>query len=269
MDDKKDDPKNEAVPEHIRDLVTLNRTELKDRYRSTYSSWNNRKSASKGKGTWARAYDDFGNFLRDMGPRPDGTTLDRIDNRNPNYGPGLCRWADPQTQARNRSTTRFVVTPEGPKMRPEVADALGISGDALRKRLERAGPFGASPYDYWPWPYANDPALQQQWEDRYQKSLPGRITRFDFLIGSLESFIRETSANLEDRDWREAVGAKAVKDARAAVQRARGALGVARADHRRWKEEIRSFSLASRRRHEEPEDDPIYGPPDAPPEDWE
>ena len=57
---------------------------------------------------WRR---DFVAFLADMGPRPADTTLDRIDGSG-NYEPGNCRWADHQTQSRNRHKRWHKVTPE-------------------------------------------------------------------------------------------------------------------------------------------------------------
>lgn len=43
----------------------------------------------------------FQNFLTDMGKRPDGTSIDRIDN-NKNYSPRNCKWATNLEQCRNQ-----------------------------------------------------------------------------------------------------------------------------------------------------------------------
>lgn len=56
----------------------------------------------------------FANFFEDMGERPLGKTLDRIET-NENYEPGNCRWATASEQQRNRRGN-FLVDFRGEKL---------------------------------------------------------------------------------------------------------------------------------------------------------
>ncbi len=49
----------------------------------------------------------FEGFYEDMGERPEGLTLERIDN-NGNYELGNCKWSNPREQANNTRTNRIL-----------------------------------------------------------------------------------------------------------------------------------------------------------------
>lgn len=78
----------------------------------------------------------FDAFLADVGLRPKGTTLDRVDN-NGNYEPGNVRWATKAEQMRNTRSTHFITFNNETMCATDWAARLGITNRAMFHRLRR------------------------------------------------------------------------------------------------------------------------------------
>lgn len=79
-------------------------------------------------------WDSYENFVSDMGERPEGTTLDRIDTDG-DYTPSNCRWATPALQSRNRRVAIKVKIGGEARFAAEVAEQLGLTRAGIYHRL--------------------------------------------------------------------------------------------------------------------------------------
>ncbi len=82
------------------------------------------------------AWQSFENFLRDMGLRPEGCSIDRINNDG-NYEPSNCRWATVKEQARNRRNSKLLTIDGTTKTVVEWSEQDGAAkASSIYRRLD-------------------------------------------------------------------------------------------------------------------------------------
>lgn len=119
---------------------------LSKSYKSTYRSWKDMRSRCGNVNDFDYAdyggrgirvceqWEDFAVFFRDMGARPNGKTLDRIDV-NGNYRPENCRWADAKTQANNKRNNRLVEYQGQTRTLAQWCENFGIEQSKVKYRI--------------------------------------------------------------------------------------------------------------------------------------
>lgn len=83
---------------------------------------------------YCERWEDFSNFLSDMGRRPPETSLDRIDNSR-GYSPENCRWATRKQQRRNCRDNRLLSAFGMTRCLSEWAEILSDNKNTIRGRL--------------------------------------------------------------------------------------------------------------------------------------
>ncbi|MDX2055739.1 MAG: hypothetical protein SFV15_25275 [Polyangiaceae bacterium] len=86
--------------------------------------------------TVAPRWENFENFLKDMGPRPADTRLGR-ENIDKGYTPQNCRWVSLAESMNNRTDSKFVKYKGKERTLAQWSDVLGIKRSTLWHRLAK------------------------------------------------------------------------------------------------------------------------------------
>jgi hypothetical protein len=89
-----------------------------------------------------RWLDSFEAFIEDMGPKPKGRSLDRIDNNGP-YCKENCRWATSSEQSENTSRTIWITFNGERRTMTGWSQYLQVPRSSLNSRVRKYGAYAA------------------------------------------------------------------------------------------------------------------------------
>jgi hypothetical protein len=128
------------------EYMSITKTIHGEKRTPTWNSWNSMHQRCRQKSH--KSYADYGgrgiavcerwseyvNFREDMGHRPPGTQLDRVDNSR-GYSPDNCRWATCKQNNNNRRSSRLIEWRGETHTLTEWTEILGIDRMTVGKRL--------------------------------------------------------------------------------------------------------------------------------------
>lgn len=133
-----------------REVISANSKTHGDSHTPTHRSWSAmmhrcRCSTSKdyarygGSGiTVCKEWDSYERFKQDMGERPTGTSLDRLDTLG-NYEPGNCRWASIKEQNMNRRNVQLYSLGGEWLTLKELCEELNAPFHRIQYRVQKVG----------------------------------------------------------------------------------------------------------------------------------
>jgi hypothetical protein len=183
-------------PDHLADIKSLNKTELRKKYPGEYSSWKHMKARckeSQAKGLslkYAQDFEAFSDFLRIVGPKPfESATLDRIAPSK-GYYPDNVRWANKETQGNNKGNVILVTYESETRTLTEWSNQLGIPYTTLKYRhsqgwsdqeiIEGKADVPAVPDFILELPWPSEKALE--WEKHYANHSQPHESREHFML---------------------------------------------------------------------------------------
>lgn len=121
------------------------------RYNKVYHAWQHMKArcynpkcrqykyyGARGITVCRRWKGSFESFAADMGPRPEGGSLERVDNSK-GYSPKNCRWATQHEQTRNTRQNRHIAYAGRTQCLTDWCRELGVNMSTLKYRIKTKG----------------------------------------------------------------------------------------------------------------------------------
>lgn len=136
---------------YARDVTIKRKLVHGQSYTATYRIWCSMRSRCSDKNspkykdyggrgiTVCERWNSYENFLEDMGEKPQGMSIDRINNAG-SYDPTNCRWATSKEQGSNKRNNKYIKFNGETKTASEWSRVYGLSLTTLNRRIDQGWP---------------------------------------------------------------------------------------------------------------------------------